>query len=177
MAKRIKVLVKRNGSGADYVTMDLDVSSGVATPSKVGPLNSSDIVSPTTYSPTVTLVGGAGNTTPVYTTNTGRYWRTNKMVFVSVNLTGDGGAEGAGTGQINIALPVAVGTNVGAPLIVVGRMTNSTLKSVVLGTLTAAALVLPLSYKDALGTEANVTGAEQNNATRNIQLHFCYEAD
>lgn len=177
MAKRVKVLVKRNGSGADYVTMDLDVSSGVATPSKVGSMNSSDVVSPTIFTPTVTLVGGAGNTVPVYTTNTGRYWRTNKMVFVSVNLTGDGGAEGAGTGQVNIALPVAIGSSVGSPLIVVGRMTNSTLKSILLGTLTAGASVLPLSYKDAIGTEANVTGAEQNNTTRNIQLHFCYEAD
>jgi hypothetical protein len=54
----------------------------------------------------MTLVGGAGNTVPVYSTNTGRYTRVGNTIFVNVYLTGDGGAEGAGTGQINIALPI-----------------------------------------------------------------------
>lgn len=58
-----------------------------------------------TFTPTVTLVGGAGNTVPVYSTNTGRYIRNGNQVSVEILLTGDGGAEGAGTGVINVALP------------------------------------------------------------------------
>lgn len=176
MGKRIEISAKVDGK-LKNVILDCDVSGGVFTPNKVGPVASSELISWATYTPTVTLVGGAGNTTPVYTTNTGRYARVGKTVFVSVNLAGDGGAEGAGSGQINIALPVAIAAQVGSPLILVGRMTNNTTLSLVLGTLTAAASVLPLVYKAAIGTESNVTGAEQNNATRSIQLHFCYEAD
>lgn len=63
------------------------------------------------YTPIVTLVGGAGNTVPVYTTNSGRYQRICNTILVDILLQGDGGAEGAGTGVFNISLPINGGTS------------------------------------------------------------------
>ncbi len=128
-----------------------------------------------TFTPTVTLVGGAGNTTPVYTTNTGRYTRIGNQVFVTVFLDGDGGAEGAGTGQINIALPIAVSASAPNIYMPAGYAENSGPIMNVLGLLSASATTIKLLYWSAATTATNITGAEQNNANRNIRLRFWYE--
>lgn len=181
MSKRAIIEVDVKGEGRKRLPIDLDFSSGVARPATASAVTSSPIAATdgswTTFTPTVTLVGGAGNTTPVYTTNTGRYTKIGKTVICSVELTGDGGAEGAGSGVLNVTLPVAVAAQLGATKFVVGRMINNALISVLIGTLAAAATTVSLSYKDAIGTEASATGAQQNNATRTIQLHFAYEVD
>ena len=59
-----------------------------------------------TWTPTITLVGGAGNIVPVFTTNDAEFTQIGNKVFFSLYFTGDGGDEGAGTGAVNIALPV-----------------------------------------------------------------------
>lgn len=76
-----------------------------------------------TYAPTVTLVGGTGNTVPVYSSNLGRYLRMGNLVYVDINLSGDGGDEGAGTGQLNIALPVQAGASINGDVVTLQDLT------------------------------------------------------
>ncbi len=137
----------------------------------------SKLTSPTwtTFTPTVTLVGGAGNTVPVYTTNTGRFSQIGKTAVVDVYLTGDGGAEGAGSGVLNIALPAAAGASTPAGKFPVGYGLNNALESILYGVVGPAATTVSLSYFNAIGTTTDYIGDSQNNATRTIRLHFSYE--
>jgi hypothetical protein len=128
-----------------------------------------------TFTPTVTLVGGAGNTVPVYTTNTGRYQVIGKTVFVDVYLTGDGGAEGAGTGVINIALPVTASASNPLSLFPVGYALNNATERKLWATVNSTTTI-NLIYLNTSDASAGLTGADQNNATRTIRVKFFYEA-
>lgn len=129
----------------------------------------------TTFTPTVTLVGGAGNTVPVYTTNSGRYARLGNVVVVNILLATDGGAEGAGSGVFNIALPVAASASAVDVFQTIGRGTNGATEFVLLGFITASATTISLRYFDTISTIASFTGANQNNTTRQISISFSYE--
>lgn len=132
----------------------------------------------TNYTPTVTLVGGAGNTVPVYSTNTGRWMRVGKTVFVQVVLADDGGAEGAGTGIFTVALPVAVGASApGSHYVPAGRAVNDTSRFMLYIDLAASATTASLAYWATSTSFPTLTGADQNNATRSVTLHFSYETD
>lgn len=138
------------------------------------------IVGPTTplwdtFAPTPTLVGGAGNTVPVYVTNSGRVFRHGNKASVKIYLAGDGGAEGAGTGVLNIALPFAVGASAQGNYFVVGIAFNGANQYILVGTLPAGATVLKLNYFNTISTQTDFTGALQNNTTREITLSFEYE--
>lgn len=129
----------------------------------------------TTFTPTVTLVGGSGNTVPVYSTNLARYLQIGKTVFVNITLSGDGGDEGAGTGVFNVALPVAAGISALNGYIVCGRYRNNTVYSLLLGQITASATNIAL-YKQTTGTaQSEMTGADQSSTGRLIDLSFWYE--
>jgi hypothetical protein len=130
----------------------------------------------TTFTPTVTLTGGSGNTVPVYTTNVGRYIQIGKLVVVDIRLVGDGGDEGAGTGRINIAVPIAAGTNQQG-----GQMTCGTVQipagvTLLSASIAAGASVLLCSYISS-GFYTNLTGADQSNTTRDIRIKYFYEVD
>lgn len=130
----------------------------------------------TTYTPTVTLVGGAGNTVPEYGVNMGRYYRVGNVVFVDIRLGTDGGAEGAGTGRINIALPVAAAANNNsAETLGGGYVQNSTNNWIAYVSIAGSASTLQLAHATSATAIAVTTGADQNNATRTIRLHFWYE--
>ena len=132
-----------------------------------------------TWTPTVTLVGGAGNTVPVYSTNSGRYTKIGNRAFCEVQLNGDGGAEGAGTGQVNVSLPVASSasiTNFGTKVPVGGAL-NSTSEYMVYGFIGPSVSVITLSYPTAFSppTMTDFAGSDQSNTTRSIHLVFSYE--
>lgn len=126
-----------------------------------------------TYTPVVTLVGGGGNTVPQYTTNTGQYLRIGSRVFCEVYLTGDGGNEGAGTGQINISLPVTAHSTQPTDYIQAGSGINSTTKSGLFGQTGNSATTIALATINA-GALTAYTGANQSNSTRSIRLCFNY---
>lgn len=128
-----------------------------------------------TFAPTVTLVLGAGNTVPVYSTNTGRYTRVGNRVFVDIYLTGDGGAEGAGTGAFNIALPFTASASNPTSDILVGTGLNSTTSYLLIGQIGGGATTIALRYYVTLILIASMTGADQNNAVRTIRLQFAYD--
>lgn len=127
----------------------------------------------TTFTPTVTLVGGAGNTVPVYTINNGSCVKIGNFCAVSVYLTGDGGAEGAGTGQINIDLPFPAAATSFDEGFSVGTAFNNTTSYDLDGAYAAGGTTIRLRYWNA-GALADFTGAQQNNTTRNIRLNFFY---
>lgn len=128
-----------------------------------------------TFAPNVTLVGGAANTVPVYSTNTGRYTRIGNRVFVDVYLAGDGGDEGAGTGQINIALPIAASGSHSAGEFLIGTLLNNTNTSLLTGVINGAVSTVALSLFNAINTKITAKGQDQNNTTRAIRLKFSYE--
>jgi len=131
-----------------------------------------------TYTPVITLVGGAGNTVPVYVTATGRYFKIGKRVFVGINFSGDGGAEGAGTGQINISLPLTslVG---GQTQPFRGLAYSSTSPSYydLVGIVDTGVSTLNLFYMNSFPPAGlpNFTGADQSGTTRFIFINFWYE--
>jgi len=130
-----------------------------------------------TFTPTVTLVGGVGNTTPVYSTNSGRYIQVGKIIFVDVLLDGDGGAEGAGTGVINIALPTTASSNSLGNFFSIGTNRNGTDENMLYGNINASSNTISISYFSAIANIADLTGVDQNNTTRFIRLKFFYEID
>ena len=128
-----------------------------------------------TFTPTVTLVGGAGNTVPVYSTNQGRYTRVGNRVFVEVNLAGDGGAEGAGSGTVNVALPITASASV-SQIMGTGVATNSGTDYILRAYITGSATTIIVNYFNAAAHSiVAFTGDEQNNTTRQIVLTFAYE--
>lgn len=130
-----------------------------------------------TYTPTITLVGGAGNTTPVYTTNSGRWTQVGNRVFVDVIFTGDGGDEGAGTGRIDVSLPTGLTSSAsfGQDKFHVGTMVNGAAGQDVYGDIGASGTTIKLYLHGILTTFTDFTGADQNNTTRGIRLSFNYE--
>lgn len=133
-----------------------------------------------TFTPTVTLIGGAGNTVPVYSTNSGRYTRIGNRVLVEIYLNGDGGNEGAGTGTIEIALPFTAGANMPGGNFSAGSITNNTESQPAYGFIQAGTATVAVRMQtDTAGalnsTITGATGADQNNTTRSIRLQFSYE--
>jgi hypothetical protein len=64
------------------------------------------------FTPTITLVGGSGNTVPTFATFLARYQRIGNTCFVSLNFSNaSGGTAGAGTGVFNVALPIVSSAN------------------------------------------------------------------
>lgn len=129
----------------------------------------------TNCTPTVTLVGGAGNTVPQYTTNTCRYTQVSKLVFWQFYLNGDGGNEGAGTGVVTIDLPVAASSSQQPGIINCGTAFNGSTFTTLFGTIAASATTMSLSKINA-GARADFTGADQINTTRSISCNLTYEA-
>lgn len=132
-----------------------------------------------TFSPTVTLVGGSGNAVPQYTNNVGRYLKMGKIVFVQVDLNGDGGTEGAGSGVFTVALPVTAGAN-SDPVSMfhpIGMFFNNTTDGYIYGQIAASASVVSCHKFSSATALVNMTGADQNNTTRFVKLRFFYEVD
>lgn len=130
-----------------------------------------------TFTPTVTLVGGAGNTTPVYTENHGRYWQLGNIVMVEVHLDGDGGDEGAGSGQVHVALPLAAGASALTDFVPIGHIHNGAVEKIILGEITPSESVIGLYVQDSAAQTASLTGVDQNNTTRELKFQFFYEID
>ncbi len=80
----------------------------------------------TAFSPTIQLVGGAGNTTPTFTTNTAVSYEVDKKMHVQYYFAGNGGTAGAGTGAVCVNLPVAANANQVGQYIPIGYLADGT---------------------------------------------------
>lgn len=126
-----------------------------------------------TYVPVLTLVGGAGNIVPQYATTLARYNLINKkLCLVSVYMSGDGGAEGAGTGALTISLPFSASCLCAVPC---GTMVNGlqivTLKLI----LQSGSNLATFAFQNSFVTVAQVIGVNQDSATREFSFRFFYE--
>ena len=130
----------------------------------------------TNFTPTITLVGGAGNTVPTFTTNEARYQQIGNVVFVIVYLNNTAGnVAGAGTGQINIAAPIAVGASAANSIPYSSIFTNGATSNLVAPGIVAGATTFPLA-KLVGTTYSNLIGNDLNDANgRQIQMSFFYE--
>lgn len=134
------------------------------------------LLQPQTRTPTVTLVGGAGNTVPQYTTITSRWQRIGpNLVIEDFFFTGDGGNEGAGTGRFNISLNfTTAATQLDQP-VMFGFAHNNVADYIVFGTIAPGSSTVQLSYFTLIAASGNFTGAEQNNANRYLRGRVIYE--
>lgn len=127
-----------------------------------------------TWVPVVTLGAGVGNTVPVYTTNSGTYTRIGRAVFFNILLSGDGGAEGAGTGQITLTLPFTTAASQLDITLPWGTAMNGAVEHLLFGHLIPSSATM-LIARDVVLAATRVehvafTGVEQDNASRSIQL-------
>lgn len=171
---------------ADHVHSHGDLGGGslhsAATTSVAGFLAAADkskldsITGWSTFTPSITLTGGSGNTVPQYSTNTGRYAVVGNIVFVDVYLTGDGGNEGAGTGIFRVNLPVTAGANHPYALFPCGTAQNgSSTVYLLYGKIPGSNTTIDLNYLDSITSTAVFKGDLQNNTTRSVRLKFFYE--
>lgn len=126
-----------------------------------------------TWVPALTFTGGAGNTTPVYTVNSGTYTRIGRLVFFNIQLSGDGGDEGAGTGQLTVSLPFTTSASQLAIRVDAGTALNGSNEHAVWMTLGPAASTAVLWKDDIVGAnleQAALLGSDQNNASRAINI-------
>lgn len=130
------------------------------------------------YTATLTLVGGAGNTVPVYASTVSRYSQVDKRVLVHCRFNGDGGDEGAGTGKLTMALPVNAGANWKGGALLIGTFINGSSSTVtpIWGSISANGSTISFNKFTAYNTIADMTGADQNNTTRTIDVAFWYES-
>ena len=126
-----------------------------------------------TWVPVVTLVGGAGNVVPVYTTNSGTYTRTGRTVFFNILLTGDGGAEGAGTGIFTLSLPISTAASQLDILIPCGVLGNGSTEHMLFAHFIPSSPTFHLATDTIVAARvenSDLTGADQNNAARYIEV-------
>lgn len=170
------LVVGSSPTGGDLGAGYINVSGGVS-------VNNSPVptTSPGSYTPGVTLVGGAGNTIPVYSSKTGYYQvigngSDGRIVFADIYLDGDGGNEGAGTGQLTISLPVAASASNASGYAAVGRIQNGANSYPLFGQIAASDSTISLAYLSSATTVTTATGAEQSSTTRNVKIKVWYRA-
>lgn len=120
------------------------------------------------WTPIVTLVGGSGNVVPVYSTNSGDWTRVGRLVFFNIILSGDGGAEGAGTGVVNISLPFSTSSSQLAVRRVSGTSVNGANETLI--SLQFAASSATVELWQGASDLTTFKGSGQNNASRSIGL-------
>lgn len=128
----------------------------------------SHLIQSGTYVPVVTL-NGAG-TAPQYSTATGIWKTSGSVCWVDIYLTGDGGNEGAGAGQILVSIPFVVGPSQLPINIVAGSSINNISEYSLYATLTSGLQSVALQRLVSATQLGNFTGADQNNTTRSIRL-------
>ena len=132
-----------------------------------------------TFGPQI-LNTGAG-ATPTYVTNSGRFMVANNVCRCDLLLDGDGGTPGSGAGVLAVSLPAMPSALRLAGYTQVGYYGNNANQSVLFATLLSSSVFATLSHLITTGAGSpnisDLTGADQNNATRTIRLHFWYECD
>lgn len=140
----------------------------------LGNTNLSDYVEGT-FVPTLTLVGGAGNTVPVFSTALGRFTRIGRTVFVWVYMTGDGGTDGAGTGVLTMDLPISSSASEVTGVSTGGYIASPTYADIIALSIATASSTCSFYRWDTIGSITAVLGSDFSNGSRDIQVRFFYE--
>jgi hypothetical protein len=131
------------------------------------------------YTPTITLVGGSGNTVPTFSTQSGRWCRLGNTVFVQLNfLNPSGGTQGAGSGLITIALPETVGASMSSTPIGAMGLIGTTNVFPAVPVLSVGGTTCTITYiNPATNASVPLTGASYAASARYLQMQFFYEVD
>lgn len=124
----------------------------------------------TDYSATISLVGGAGNTVPQYSTNVSRYTRIGNTVIVSLTYYGATGDAGAGSGSLTVNLPVTANIPVNES-VPGGYLRNAGYQNIVVVISAGTDRCSFFSITSA----SPIVGDSQSASTREIQANFSYE--
>lgn len=166
-AQMATLTIKGNNTGGTANALDLTVAQVQA---MLAPAWAS-------YTPTVTLVGGAGNTVPTFTTQLGRWCKIGKTVFVQLAFLNDsGGTQGAGTGAFTVALPEAVGASVNSGSIGCDGLASTSATYVAFAVLVASATTCTVNFLNGTSSQ-QLTGAFYAASQRYFQMQFFYEVD
>lgn len=125
------------------------------------------------FTPTLSLVGGSGNTVPVFSTNTGLYVRVGRLCTIFCYFTGDGGAEGAGSGVVNVNLPIVAASDHPPGVFGDGSYANGANSGPVYGVISGSGSTASLRQVSA-GLITNLTGANLNNTSRTLSFSTTY---
>lgn len=130
------------------------------------------------WTPTFTLSGGSGNVNPVYSSTLSTATRIGNIIHCNVLFLGDGGAEGAGTGQFSLSLPTAVRAGMATNgFIPIGTAINATTDYILYGQFQQGLTALPVYYVSGVNLFAGFSGSLQNNASRQVRFQFFYFID
>ncbi len=165
------------GTGVtDFITTPSSANLSAALTTKITPTSGLAVFGLNWATTTTTVSLNGAGTAPVYSSNTLRWTQIGKVVFAEYFLTGDGGAEGSGAGQIRLTLPVSVANNSGITYQgVLGQANNGTTDYYLVPRFNINSAV-DLYYQGALNTvPVALTGDDQNNVSREINLKLCYE--
>lgn len=177
------------GFAEDKITVTAPLILSTTSPGGDEKRNISMDYTATTFAPTVTLVGGTGNVVPTFTTNEGRYTKIGRIVFVDVYLYadydyGDATGLGAGTGRINIALPIQASAShapmncpAGSYYVNNKAPSPSPAERPIYGAIDPSGSAIQLAVRSSSTTNIpDLTGDSFSNApARRIRLKFFYE--
>lgn len=167
-----------DGSGvvsvATTTATEIGYVNGVTSAIQTQLNNKLTTTSVTTFSPTVTLAGAG--MVPVYSTNAGRYMQVGSLVYVDVYLDGDDGAEGSGSTQLRVALPVTASASNNTGIFPAGSSINGGTPVMVGGQIVGSGTYVSLYLGDTSSEYVAMEGQDQNSTTRSIRLKFWYEA-
>ncbi len=121
-----------------------------------------------TWTPVVTL-NGAG-TVPQYSTALGTWTIVDRLCFFNIQLSGDGGNEGAGASGILISLPFTTGSGQLPIISQLGVAVNGTDESDLYCSMSASSSTMAILKRASSTALAEFTGADQNNTTRGIYI-------
>ena len=121
-----------------------------------------------TYTPVVTL-NGAG-TVPQYSTALGTWTIVDRLCFFNIQLSGDGGDEGAGASGILITLPFTTGASQLPIISQLGTGVNGTDESDLYCAVSSSSSTMAILKRASASALAEFTGADQNNTTRGIYI-------
>jgi len=124
-----------------------------------------------TYTPVLTTTSG---TLPQYVLNSGIYQVVGQVVHVSILFNGDGGNEGAGSGELSVSLPFNRDNSMDFFAFPCGFSYNPAVQMLLAYFPNSNRDKMPLYYNNA-GTFTALTNVQQNGTSRSLNLQFWYK--
>lgn len=127
------------------------------------------------YTPVVTVTGAG--TAPTYIVNLGTFTKIGRVVFFQISLSGNGGTAGAGGGAVTISIPYLTSASQNVIIATAGQSVNGAQEHLLYAQMNASSSTFTIKYQANANQTVNLTGADQDNATRSIYMNCKYITD